>query len=154
MSVSYQVPSELRLGAQWYRRIEAAYWIVMAALLLDSFLAHVANPYAFYTAILNYRIVGPSSAQWVAVFLPFLQFAVAMCLLTGLTGRTARLMGVALFLLFTAVQLTAIIRGLNINCGCFGQAERGINMVTIGETFVLLLVGAAYLCFPPQIERC
>lgn len=98
--------------------------LVVAWFWVRSGLAHITNPYYYLSSIYSYEIVGPTLGVIAAIGLPPLQLVLA----AGLVLR--RFVGGALFLssmllsVFAAAQLSALMRGLAIGCGCFGAAER------------------------------
>lgn len=111
-------------GQRWWRAIpgvlERVAALFVAFVLLKSSLAHLANPYQFLSAIYSYEMVGPTTGPWIAMLVPFLQMSIAIAVLLRLYPLEAYLLGSFLFAGFVAVQTSAIRRGLNIECGCFG----------------------------------
>jgi|SRR5579875_2072330 hypothetical protein len=105
---------------------QIAHWVFalyVAYLLLSSALVHLGNPYQFLSAIYAYRLLTRWAAELVATLLPFVHIALALCLIIGVVERQAFYIAFFLFLLYGAVQMIALSRGLNIACGCFGPSE-------------------------------
>lgn len=108
--------------------------VPIAAALLFSAYAHLDNGYQFLLSICAYRIVGPSIGVWIAGILPCLQIALGLVLIFDRSGRrTAFCFCTALFAAFVLVQISALVRDLNISCGCFGSTDnQPIGVKSIG----------------------
>ncbi len=97
-------------------------------LFVESSAAHLANPYAFLSAVYSYKMVSPTVGLFIAAVLPFFQAVIAACLLFRVFPPAAYAAAGLLFLVFGSAQASVLYRGLNISCGCFGVAEN--NPVT------------------------
>ncbi len=119
--------------------VERALALALALLLIRSSFAHLGNPYYFLSTVYAYEIVGMETGRIVAAFVPFLQLLIGVCLLGRWWTREAYLLTGIIFLVFLAAQASALRRGLDISCGCFGASES----LRIG--WRTLLVGGAAL---------
>lgn len=97
--------------------------LVLAYYWLKSGLAHLANPNNFLSSIYAYELVNPWLGWVAAMALPSLQLVLASCLVFRRFVGGAMLVGAALLGVFTLAQASALARGLQIGCGCFGAAE-------------------------------
>ena len=81
----------------------------------------VGDPAKFQQDILNYHLVPHVVAAAMAVYLPWLEMicAVALVLRKCYSGALAILSG--LMVIFFIAYLQAIVRGINLSCGCFGK---------------------------------
>jgi putative oxidoreductase len=95
---------------------------------------HLNNPFRFLEAVLNYQIVYGFLANFVAGGLLHLQLVVGGAPVTGVMRRGSLLLAATLFTLFLFVQLSAVFRGLDIECGCFGNAVSRISWQSLGLT--------------------
>ncbi len=78
---------------------------------------------AFVTAVGNFQIVFPPVDALVAYFLPWLEVFAGLALMAGVLWRGALWLILAQLVVFAGVSLSAVVRGLNINCGCFGSTS-------------------------------
>ena len=101
----------------------------MIALLLRLTLAGVLGyagvsklPHAwnFAETIANYQIFPAQANQLAAVIMPWCEVLVGILLLCGVWVRPAAMLGALLFAGFTIAVVSAMARGLDIECGCFG----------------------------------
>ena len=108
----------LFLVLEWMCRLLVAGTFLLAAVpkLLD--------PVSFAKAIANYRLILPLIGQGyvfpAAMFMPALEAVGALALLFNRWRRAGSLVCGALLIVFIVLIAQAVIRGLNIDCGCFG----------------------------------
>jgi Methylamine utilisation protein MauE. len=95
----------------------------LAGVLAWSGLAKVADPVAFASAVLGFRIVDGNVVWVVAYYLPWLELVTAAALLTPRWTRGALLLSMMLFGGFALIWSITWVRGLNPECGCFGSGE-------------------------------
>lgn len=129
---------------------ETAWWtirLVVAALLLASAAHHLAWPWSFLESVLRYRMVTGRTAELVAVTVPQAQLIAAGCLLTGCLCRAAWVTASLLFCLFFAAQVSVLVRGMEIDCGCFGHHGATVSLKTLVPVLVLLVVSAMGLMY-------
>ena len=107
----------------------------MARLLLGGVfvvagLLKVPDPAAAVRAVRAYRLLAEPLVAPVAFGLPVLEIAVGLALLAGVFVRTAAVASAVLLVIFVAAVGSAWARGLQIDCGCFGNG----GQVAAGET--------------------
>jgi hypothetical protein len=115
--------------------------VAVALAWLQSSFAHLSNPYFFLSSIYQYELVGPTVGEAVAIVLPYLQLVLAVCLIARFFYGGALLSSAVLLTLFFAIQTSAVSRGLNISCGCFGASlSKSVGAESLGSVAVLLCV--------------
>jgi hypothetical protein len=128
----------LRLGCAWY----------CAILLFLSGTQHAANPYLFFGSILDYQLVPMQMAVLIAAILPWLHLILAALLIAPrMTLRSPFVATAMLGVLFVVVQLTVIVRGIPVDCGCFGAvvSDRQVGVASLclaGSLTLAALIGA------------
>lgn len=104
----------------------------LAALFLWAGISKLTRPDLFTGAINNYRLLPYTASVVLAYALPWLEIITGAGLFVRRLRSGAALLAIFLFTLFFLALLQALIRGLNINCGCFGTlAEPGRRALTI-----------------------
>jgi uncharacterized membrane protein YphA (DoxX/SURF4 family) len=88
------------------------------------------DPDAAVRAVRAYRLLPEPLVAPVAFGLPVVEIAVGLALLAGVFVRTAALAAAALLVVFLVGVGSAWARGLQIDCGCFGDG----GPVAAGET--------------------
>lgn len=79
------------------------------------------NPKDTLDSILRYQML-PYPLAWAgAIYLPWIEIIPAIALWTPSYQRASLLWLLTLMILFVSALTTALIRGLDISCGCFGE---------------------------------
>jgi uncharacterized membrane protein YphA (DoxX/SURF4 family) len=81
----------------------------------------ITDTQAFTNSILQYKVVGPMPATWIATILPSLELLCGLCLIIGLYPRGCTVLTTGMLVVFTLLVISALVRGLDISCGCFSQ---------------------------------
>ncbi len=117
--------------------------VLLGSIFIISGLDKIADMNAFVHAILNYQIVGTGIATSVATILPWLEILCGIGLILGIYPRTSAFMITALLIIFTVLVSSAMIRGLDISCGCFTQDSSAakIGWQKIFENLMMILMG-------------
>jgi uncharacterized membrane protein YphA (DoxX/SURF4 family) len=115
----------------------------LAAVWLVSGLLKAVDPDQTYVAVRAYDVLPDAGVEVVAALLPWVELALGVLLLAGVGTRLVAALSALLLVVFVAGVAQAWVRGLAIDCGCFG----GGGAVEPGETTYLqeLLRDAAFL---------
>ena len=99
----------------------------------------------FAEEIANYRLLPALLVAPMAVAMPGIELAAGVLLVLGLWVRPAALLLGLLLAVFIVALSQALLRGINLSCGCFGGSE----VATWGTVArdVLFLAGAAFVAF-------
>lgn len=128
------------------RVIRVALCWLTAALFVAAAVGKIRDPLAFADSIAAYELVPwKTGITLLALSLPTLEIILAAGLVTPRWRRTASLGTGLLMAVFTAALVSALIKGLVIDCGCFGGASF-LNMPiphSIARNAVILIICAA-----------
>jgi putative oxidoreductase len=105
------------------------------------------DPAEFAREISRYQLVPWTLAVWIAVYLPWLEILSGMLLVFRRFERGALLIITFLLGVFILALASTLIRGINIDCGCFGQAivSTGVLYPLIRNMVLLLCAGALWM---------
>lgn len=98
--------------------------LAVSAILAFAAAFKVADPEGFALAISNYGLLPRQALQPMAFLLPALEGVVAAALFLPAYRRAAWLLALGLFLMFSGAVASALARGLDVSCGCFGGAMK------------------------------
>jgi uncharacterized membrane protein YphA (DoxX/SURF4 family) len=113
--------------------------LVLGGVFIYAAYDKLGDPRAFADAIDNYRLVPDGLVNTVAVTLPWIEVAVGACLLLGVLAPGAGLLAGCLLAVFTFALVSALARGLDIRCGCFGlEGGAAISWVDVAVRIALL----------------
>ena len=123
------------------RRCRFVLRILIAALFLFAAISKLLDPSSFAQQIANYQLTPWPGTAALAVFLPALELCVGICLLFGRWESGALVWLAVLLVIFSGALLSAILRGLSIDCGCFGRSvENTGTLWPLLRNLVLLAV--------------
>ena len=115
------------MRAPW---ISAAARVVLGGVLLVAGTLKALDPRASVAAVQAYELLPNGLATAVGWGLPFAEIALGVLLLAGLGIRVVAAATAVLLVVFVAAVASAAVRGLSIDCGCFGAG----GAVAPGET--------------------
>jgi len=103
----------------------------------------ILYPNQFALMIYNYKMLPPLVIHPMAVILPWLELVTGMVLIIGFWQEGALFIFNALMIIFMIALSTALIRGLDIQCGCFSvdpNADKEI-ILSLARDFFMLFAG-------------
>lgn len=125
-------------------------WLVSAALglvtlaLAAAGMAKLGDPARFAADIGHYRLVSPLVAAGLALYLPWLEVMLAAGLWVPAWRRAAGWVATMLLAVFSAALVAALMRGIDLSCGCYGAAlESPAGWALARNVLLLGLLGAA-----------
>lgn len=121
--------------------------LALGAVFLYSGYAKLATPLDFADSIATFQVLPPELVNIVAIVLPPFELLLGLTLVVGWKIRAASLAVALLSFVFGIALGQAILRGLSVDCGCFGSGQPSI--LKTWESFVrslLLLGSASWLC--------
>jgi putative oxidoreductase len=128
--------------------------LVLGGVFVVAGVLKLRDPVTFTNDIANYQL-WPALAPLVATVLPALEVVVGVALLAlrAPWRRAAALCAGGLMVVFTAAASSALARGLDVGCGCFGSASGAgtIGWLTIARD--LGLIAAAVLVVALERDR-
>ena len=122
--------------------------LVVGTVFIYASLDKLAHPQAFAEAISHYRLVPYSLLHLSAQLLPVVEMVVGSALVLGFWRRGAALITGLLTLIFMIAITSALVRGLDISCGCFDtDGGHSVGLDLLWRDGILLL-----MCLPPLLS--
>ncbi len=122
--------------------------LVLGGLFIYAGIVKVLDPLDFAQDIRNYRLVGQALSFAAAVVLPWLEILAGAFLVAGVWRRGAALVITGLLVFFIVLTAVTMLRGLDVDCGCFGSLSRKSDWSVILEDLGMLAMGLAILLSP------
>jgi len=94
--------------------------LILGVVLIVAGALKVTSPAVSARAVNAFQILPYDVARYVGYALPVVEILVGVLLVTGLFTRLSAAVGGLLMLAFLVGIISAWVRGLNIDCGCFG----------------------------------
>jgi uncharacterized membrane protein YphA (DoxX/SURF4 family) len=132
---------------QTSRVVFIALRILVGGIFILAGIPKIIDPAAFSQTIANYQILPEALVNPAAIFLPWLELITGALIIAGIWLKGALVIYNLLMLTFISVLTYNTMRGLDISCGCFSQANgEVINIGTIIRDG-LIIVPSAYLLY-------
>lgn len=103
------------------------------------------DPVKFATDISNFRLLPWPVGVRLAFYLPWVEIICGLALLAGWFRSGAIAVFTGLTLVFIAVTVSAQMREIDLECGCFGSASKNLSFTSHMAILVGLLVALALL---------
>lgn len=132
--------------------IKIALRLIVGGIFFYSGFLKLRNPQEFADSIFTFQLLSGLLIAPLALALPLLEIIVGVMLFIGWKVRPAAFSVFLLTIIFALTLTQAIIRGLEVDCGCFGSGEPSTlkTWVSLGRG-ILLMAAAAWiygLAFP------
>jgi putative oxidoreductase len=127
--------------------------LVLAAIFIYAGVLKIADPAHFTQEIDNYQMLPYLLVTLLAVILPWVEVMCGILLIFGKWLRGASLILMAMNIVFIIAISAALLRGLDISCGCFGAgASEKVGIRKIVED-IIFLAGAAFVFYRTGVEK-
>lgn len=113
--------------------------ILLGILFIYSSIPKIIDPIGFAISIENYRILPVFLIKPAAFFLSYFMLLLGICLIAGFYKRATMLFTQFLLILFIIALFSTIIRGIDIECGCFKGAKFKAKAMLGGDVFLFCL---------------
>jgi len=122
----------------------------------------LGSPQNFADSIATFAIIPSHYINFVAISLPPFEILAGLAAMAGIQRRSAILGLTATTFVFILALGAAIIRGIPVDCGCFGSGKSSASAawIALGRDFILFAVGLllyrselSKIGLPPEIKR-
>lgn len=137
-------------------RIQAAasvfFRITLGLVFIYAAIDKIADPYIFAVDIRNYQIIPDALSNILAVLLPWIELICGISLITGFYIRSSALLIASMLVIFIIAIILAVIRGLNIDCGCYHTLNDSakVSYQKLIEDFIYFIM-SVYLIFTKNL---
>ncbi|HVP67476.1 MAG TPA: MauE/DoxX family redox-associated membrane protein [Anaeromyxobacteraceae bacterium] len=129
-------------------RARAALRMALGAVFAWAALSKLPDMAAFAELVANYRLLPPAAVPVFAAVLVGVEAVVGVALLAGLGARAAAGLAAALLLAFTVALAQALVRGIDLACGCFGGGDSA-SWWTVARDLALFAAALASAALGP-----
>jgi putative oxidoreductase len=99
--------------------IQAASQLALGGIFVYAALPKIIDPVSFSTLIKGYRLIPAFIIPFIAYVLPTIEVVFGALLVLNIKPRLSASVLSFLLVIFIIAITTALIRGINIDCGCF-----------------------------------
>src|SRR5262245_32239341 len=109
----------------------------------------ILDPKAFAENLIAYQIFdSPQLLKYLAVTLPWMEWFCGILLILGVFVRSVSLLTTLLLFTFLAAMVSALWRGLEIHCGCFGSPHETIGVFSLLRDSLFFVASLLVLLSP------
>lgn len=128
--------------------------IILGGLLIIASIDKMANAPEFLKIIHNYKVLPIQLENPLAIFLPWLEFLTGLLLVTEKWSKSAWLLYSTMLVVFVIALSQALLRGLDISCGCFSVAPSSTSTVwlRIFEDIVMLFFSVNFYRYTKGLQ--
>lgn len=130
--------------------------IILGLVFVYASIDKIEHPSQFVVSIENYRLIPAGLSYYAAMFLPWLELFCGLFLIGGAFVKTSAGIIGGMLLSFMVALISALLRGLDIDCGCFSvnPNSASVSVFRLLED-VFLLAMAVYLIYfyKPYLRR-
>lgn len=133
--------------------------VILGGTFVYASIGKILDSPSFAVVISNYKILPEFLVKPVAVVLPWIELIFGITLILGVWVKTSALILSFLLLVFIAAIFSTIIRGLNIDCGCFskfvqeGEPPNANLWMSILRDVLFLLLGITIIFFSESKKK-
>ncbi len=147
-----------RFNARYQGFITLVFRLILGGVLVVAGAIKAFSPSDAASAVAAYKILPNQIAHILGYALPWLELAIGLLLIIGVSVRFAAITGGVVMVLFIAAIISVWARGILIDCGCFGGggAIDPSKAAAVHRTYFLeilrdagLALSAIYLYFFP-----
>lgn len=127
--------------------------IVIGAIFIYAGFLKIGEPQAFADSIATFRLLPKELIAIVALTLPPFEIITGSFLILGRYQRVGALSILLMTAIFALALIQGTIRGLEIDCGCFGGGTPSLwkTSLSLGRDLVLMVcAGFVYFCLTKQ----
>jgi uncharacterized membrane protein YphA (DoxX/SURF4 family) len=133
-----------------HRTVLLVFRLVLGGLFVYAGAVKALAPLDFAQGIRNYDLAGQALSFVAAIVLPWLEILAGVFLIAGVWKRGAALLVSGLLVFFIVLTAVTMVRGLDIDCGCFGALDRKAGLSVILEDLAMLYLGLCVLLAPKK----
>ena len=109
----------------WNKITALVFRIFVGGVFVYASIDKIIHPDQFAEMVYNYRMLPFFIINFFAVILPWIELVIGLCLILGPFSDAASAVTASLLIMFIISSIAALIRGLDISCGCFSTSGEG-----------------------------
>lgn len=128
-------------------KLQFLFRLILGGVFIWAGVLKIAAPLDFAQDIANYRIFPDSFSFFLALILPIVEVLCGLLIVSGILRRSAAFILSGLVVCFLILIVITMIRGIDVECGCFGSLGRRVDYKLLLTDLGLLFLGLNILLF-------
>lgn len=121
--------------------------VILGGIFIYAASGKLLYPADFSEAIANYQLVPVKATNIIAITLPWVELVAGLLLFNGFRTQSGNFIIFLCLCVFSLGAISALIRGLDINCGCFTEASRRVGLAFLAEETAMFLMSICIFFF-------
>ena len=122
--------------------------IIVGFVFIYAGILKISDPAGFSDAINNYKLFPISFVNFFAITLPWIEVVAGLFLIFGVSVKENSFIISTMLIIFLLAIGISLIRGLNIECGCFGTSSgTKVGIIKLVENSILLIFSFVLIKF-------
>ncbi len=135
--------------------------LLLGVVFIYASIDKIDKPGSFAQAIYNYRMLPHATINLMAIVMPWLELISGVLIIIGLFMRGSALLIGLMLLIFIMAISSALVRGLDISCGCF-RVEGGHTLAVdllvrdilmFIAAGIVVVFGSSPLCLKARVRH-
>ncbi len=114
--------------------------LTVGFVLIIAAIPKIADPSSFAKSIEAYQLIPAIFINLAALIIPWVELLIGIFLLVGVMLRGSAVLSASMFAVFSIIIAVSLMRGLSIDCGCFGANSSPLNWMRFWEDIGLMLL--------------
>jgi len=110
--------------------------LILGYVFIYASIDKIIDPVSFSDIIDNYHITPVLLNNLFALFIPWLELIVGLCLIFNIKVHGASFLSILLLLWFIFILTQAIFRGINVECGCFDLNTSNLDDLKLRKNMI------------------
>ena len=115
-----------------------AFRLVVGGMFIWAGVSKIIDPLGFAQNIVNYRVFPEGISFFLALVLPWIEVICGVFLILGIFRSASALLLSGFLVVFLVLIATTLVRGIDIDCGCFGSLSGKVDYTLILMDSILL----------------
>jgi len=142
------------VGRRRFRILATLIRLVVGATFIAASYGKILEPESFAQSVYYYHMVPASLLHLFAIILPWMELLAGLALVLGPKRRGAALLAIVMTVLFMIGLSSALVRDLDISCGCFGtEGGHAVGSGLLLRDGAMLLALLLFLLLERSSER-
>lgn len=120
--------------------------IILGFIFVYAGMEKISDPSGFSTSIYNYKLLPVFLVNFFAIVLPWIEVTSGLLLILGIAVKENAYIINSMLLIFIFAVGISLIRGLDIDCGCFGKGNQ-IGIQKLIENSLMFTAGLLIIIF-------
>ncbi|HEB34627.1 MAG TPA: DoxX family membrane protein [Candidatus Aminicenantes bacterium] len=129
-----------------------AFRLVVGGMFIWAGISKIIDPLGFAQNIANYRVFPEGISFFLALVLPWIEVICGVFLILGIFLSASALLLSGFLVVFLVLIAATLIRGIDIDCGCFGSLSGKVDYKLI-LTDSILLFFCLNIYFSPKMVQ-